>query len=163
VQSNTYIIKDDAFFEKSVHVRGSLITRTHVDFWGDLVVVEGSLSLGNRSTIRGNVRAESAFIGSDVEIGGKLMTTGDTTVLEGVRLKEIDSAGSVAIKPDAVIDRIVAEGNVEINGKASIGYVSPRARSSSRRHSAGCWTLRVDVRCATTPPVALHVADSLNS
>ena len=26
VKSNTYIIKDDAFFEKSVHVRGSLIT-----------------------------------------------------------------------------------------------------------------------------------------
>jgi predicted acyltransferase (DUF342 family) len=127
VQSNTYIIKDDAFFEKSVHVRGSLITGTHVDFWGDLVV-EGSLSLGNRSTIRGNVRAESAFIGSDVEIGGKLMTTGDTTVLEGVRLKEIDSAGSVAIKPDAVIDRIVAEGNVETNGKASIGYISAKGK-----------------------------------
>ena len=47
VQSNTYIIKDKAFFEKSVHVRGSLITGTHVGFWGDLIV-EWSLSLGNR-------------------------------------------------------------------------------------------------------------------
>jgi predicted acyltransferase (DUF342 family) len=132
VQSNTYIIKDKAFFEKSVHVRGSLITGTHVGFLGDLIV-EGSLSLGNRSTVRGNVRAESAFIGNDVEIGGILTTTDDTTLLEGVRLKEIDSAGSVTIKPDAVIDRIVAEGNVEISGKTSIGYISTKGKVIVRK------------------------------
>ena len=132
VQSNTYIIKADAFFEKSVHVRGSLITGTHVGFWGDLIV-EGSLSLGNRSTVRGNVRAESAFIGNDVEVGGIMTTTDDATLLEGVRLREIDSAGSVTIKPDAVIDRIVAEGNVEISGKTSIGYISTKGKVIVRK------------------------------
>ena len=132
VRSNTYVIKDEAFFEKSVHVRGSLITGTHVDFRGDLIV-EGSLSLGNRSTVRGNVRAESAFIGNDVEIGGILTTTDGTTVLERVRLKEIDSAGNVTIEPDAVIDRIVAEGNVEINGKTSIGYISTKSKVIVRK------------------------------
>ena len=132
VQSNTYIIKDEAFFEKSVHVRGSLITGTHVGFWGDLIV-EGSLSLGNRSTVRGNVMAESAFIGNDVEIGGILTTTDGTTLLERVRLKEIDSAGNVTIEPDAVIDRIVAEGNVEISGKTSIGYISTKGKVIVRK------------------------------
>jgi predicted acyltransferase (DUF342 family) len=132
VQSNTYIIKDEAFFEKSVHVRGSLITGTHVGFWGDLIV-EGSLSLGNRSTVRGNVRAESAFIGNDVEIGGILTTTNDTTLLEGVHLGEIDSAGSITIKPDAVIDQIVAEGNVEISGKTSIGHISTKGKVIVRK------------------------------
>jgi cytoskeletal protein CcmA (bactofilin family) len=127
VRSNTYVIKDEAFFEKSVHVRGSLITGTHVGFRGDLIV-EGSLSLGNRSTVRGNVRAESAFIGNDVEIGGILTTTDGTTLLERVRLKEIDSAGNVTIEPDAVIDRIVAEGNVEINGKTSVGCISTKGK-----------------------------------
>ena len=124
-KSDTYIIKDDAFFDKSVHVRGNLITATHVGFWGDLIV-EGSLSLGNRSSVRGNVRAESAFVGNDAEIGGTLTTTDDTTLLEGVRLREVDSAGSVTIKPDAVIDRIVAGGNVEISGKASVGSISTK-------------------------------------
>jgi predicted acyltransferase (DUF342 family) len=132
VKSNTYIIKDDAFFEKSVHVRGSLITGTHVGFWRDLIV-EGSLSLGNRSPVRGNVRAESEFIGNDAELSGILTTTDDTTLLEGVRLTEIDSSGSVTIKPDAVIDRIVAEGNVEINGKASIGYISTKGKVIVRK------------------------------
>ena len=132
VRSNTYVIKDEAFFEKSVHVRGSLITGTHVGFRGDLIV-EGSLSLGNRSTVGGNVRAESAFIGNDVEIGGILTTTDDTTLLERVRLKEIDSAGIVTIEPDAVIDRIVAEGNVEINGKTSIGYISTKGKVIVRK------------------------------
>jgi len=132
VQSNTYIINDEAFFEKSVHVRGSLITGTHVGFWGDLIV-EGSLSLGNRSTVRGNVRAESAFIGNDVEIGGILTTTNDTTLLEGVHLREIDSAGSITIKPDAVIDQIVAEGNVEISGKTSIGHISTKGKVIVRK------------------------------
>ncbi len=132
VRSNTYVIKDEAFFEKSVHVRGSLITGTHVGFRGDLIV-EGSLSLGNRSTVRGSVRAESAFIGNDVEIGGILTTTDDTTLLERVRLKEIDSAGIVTIEPDAVIDRIVAEGNVVINGKTSIGYISTKGKVIVRK------------------------------
>ena len=132
VKSNTYIIKDDTFFEKSVHVAGSLITGTHVGFWGDLIV-EGSLSLGNRSTVRGNVRAKSAFIGKDAEIGGILTTTNDTTLLEGARMREIDSAGSVTIKPDAIIDRIVAEGNVEINGTASIGYISTKGKDIVRK------------------------------
>ncbi|HYC20464.1 MAG TPA: polymer-forming cytoskeletal protein [Candidatus Bathyarchaeia archaeon] len=143
VQSNTYIIKDEAFFEKSVHVRGSLITGSHVGFWGDLIV-EGSLSLGNRSTVRGNIRAESAFIGNDAEIGGILTTTNDATLLDGVRLGEIDSARSVTIKPDAVIDRIVAEGNAEISGEKALAISLPRARSLSGRRSAGRWTL-----CAT--------------
>ena len=125
VKSNTYIIKNDTFFEKNVHVSGNLITGTHVGFWGDLVV-DGALSLGNSSTVHGNVRAESAFIGNDAEIGGKLTTIDDTTLLEGARLQEVDSGGSVAIKPDAVIDRIVAEGNVEIRGKASIGFISTK-------------------------------------
>jgi predicted acyltransferase (DUF342 family) len=108
VKSNTHIIKEDAFFEKSVHVRGSLITGTHVGFWGDLIV-EGSFILGSRSSVRGNVRVERAFIGNDAEIGGTLTTTDDTTLLEGVRLRDVDSAGRVTIKPDAVIERIVAE------------------------------------------------------
>jgi predicted acyltransferase (DUF342 family) len=132
VRSNTYIIKAEALFEKSVHVRGSLIAGTHVGFWADLIV-EGSLSLGNRSTVRGNVGAESAFIGNDVEIGGMLTTTGDATLLEGVRLREIDSAGNVTIKPDAVIDRILAEGNVEISGKASIGHISTKGKVIIRK------------------------------
>jgi len=132
VKSNTYIIKGEAFFEKSVHVGGSLITGAHVGFCGDLIV-EGTLSLGNRSTVRGNVRAKSAFIGNDAEIGGTLTTTDDTTLLEGVRLREIDSAGSVTMKSDAIIDRIVAEGNVEINGKASIGYISTKGKVIVRK------------------------------
>jgi hypothetical protein len=53
--------------------------------------------------------------------------------LEGVRLKEIDSAGSVTINPDAVIDRIVAEGNVEISGKTSIGSISTKGKVIVRK------------------------------
>jgi cytoskeletal protein CcmA (bactofilin family) len=132
VKSNTYIIKNDTFFEKSVHVSGNLITGTNVSFWGDLIV-EGALSLGNRSTVRGNVRAESVFIGNDAEIGGILTTIDDSTLLEGARLREVDSGGSVAIKPDAVIDRIVAEGNVEISGKASIGFISTKGKVIVRK------------------------------
>jgi cytoskeletal protein CcmA (bactofilin family) len=131
-KTNTYIIKDNAFFEKSVRVRGNLITGSHVGFWADLIV-EGSLDLGNRSTVRGNVKAESAFIGQGAEIGGVLMTTNDTTILEGVRLKEVDSGGSISIKPDAVIERIVADGNVEINGKASIGFISTKGKVIVRK------------------------------
>ncbi len=126
-KSNTYIIRSNVFFEKSVHVRGNLITGSHVSFWEDLVV-EGSLDLGNRSTVRGNVKAESAFIGRDTEIGGVLLTTDDTTLLEGARLKEVESGGSILVKPDAVIERIVADGNVEINGKASIGFISTKGK-----------------------------------
>jgi cytoskeletal protein CcmA (bactofilin family) len=132
VKSNTYIIKNNTFFEKHVHVRGHLITGSHVGFWGDLIV-EGALSLGNRSTVRGNVRAESAFIGSDAEIGGILTTTDDTILLDGARLNEVDSGGSVAVKPDAVIERIVAQGNVEINGKASIGFISTKGKVIIRK------------------------------
>ena len=132
VKSNTYIIKNDTFFEKSVHVSGNLITGTHVGFWGNLIV-DGTLTLGNRSTVRGNVRAESAFVGSDAEIGGILTTVDDTTLLEGARLREVDSGGSVAIKPDAVIDRIVAEGDVEISGKASIGFISTKGKVIVRK------------------------------
>ena len=126
-KSNTYIIKDNVFFERSVHVRGNLITGKNVSFWGDLIV-EGSLDLGFRSTVRGNVKAESAFIGKDAEIGGVLITADDTTLLEGVKLKEVDSGGSIFVKPDAVIERIVAEGNVEIKGKASIGFISTKGK-----------------------------------
>jgi cytoskeletal protein CcmA (bactofilin family) len=131
-KSNTYIIKNDTFFEKNVHVSGNLITGTHVGFWGDLIV-DGALTLGNRSTVRGNVRAESAFIGNDVEIGGVLTTTDDTTVLDGARIQEIDSRGGVAVKSDAVIDRIVAEGNVEVSGKASIGFISAKGTVIERK------------------------------
>jgi predicted acyltransferase (DUF342 family) len=113
-------------------VSGNLITGTHVGFWGDLIV-EGTLSLGNRSTVRGNVRAESAFIGNDAEIGGMLTTTDDTALLEGARIGEVESGGSVAIKPDVVIDRIVAEGNVEISGKASIGFISTKGKVIVRK------------------------------
>ena len=60
-QSNTYIIKDEAFSEKSVHVRGSLITGTHVGFWGDLIV-EGSLSLGNRGPSAGTLRQKALLL-----------------------------------------------------------------------------------------------------
>ncbi len=126
-KSNTYIIKDNVFFERSVRVRGNLITGSNVNFWENLVV-EGSLDLGNRSTVRGDVKAESAFIGKDAEIGGVLMTADDTTLLEGVRLKEVESGGSIFVKPDAVIERIVAEGNVEISGKASIGLISTKGK-----------------------------------
>ncbi len=126
-KSNTYIIRDSVFFERSVHVRGNLITGRNVSFWEDLVV-EGSLELGNRSTVRGNVTAESAFIGKDAEIGGALLTADDTTLLEGVKLKEVESGGSVLVKPDVVIERIVADGNVEINGKASIGFISTKGK-----------------------------------
>ncbi len=126
-KSNTYIIKNNVFFERSVHVRGNLITGNNVSFWEDLIV-EGSLDLGNRSTVRGNVKAESAFIGKDAEIGGVLTTADDTTLLEGVKLKEVDSGGSIFVKPDAVIERIVADGNVEINGKASIGFISTKGK-----------------------------------
>ncbi|MEI7827860.1 MAG: hypothetical protein WCI87_08730 [Euryarchaeota archaeon] len=132
VKSNTYIVKNDTFFEKNVHVSGNLITGTHVGFWGDLIV-EGALSLGNRSTVRGNVRAQSAFIGNDAEVGGILTTIDDTTLLEGARLREINSGGSVEIKPEAVIDRIVAEGNVDISGKANIGVISTKGKVIVRK------------------------------
>ncbi len=126
-KSNTYIIRDNVFFERSVHVRGNLITGRNVSFWEDLIV-EGSLDLGNRSTVRGNVNAESAFIGKDAEIGGVLTTADDTTLFEGARLKEVDSGGSILVKPEAVIERIIADGNVEINGKASIGFISTKGK-----------------------------------
>jgi len=126
-KSNTYIIRDNVFFERSVHVRGNLITGRNVSFWEDLSV-EGSLDLGNRSTVRGNVKAESAFIGKDAEIGGVLTTADDTTLFEGARLKEVDSGGSILVKPEAVIERIIADGNVEINGKASIGFISTKGK-----------------------------------
>ncbi len=126
-KSNTYIVRDNVFFERSVYVRGNLITGRNVSFWEDLIV-EGSLDLGNRSTVRGNVKAESAFIGKDAEIEGVLTTADDATLFEGARLKEVDSGGSILIKPEAVIERIIADGNVEINGKASIGFISTKGK-----------------------------------
>ena len=90
-----------------MHERGGLIIDTHVGFWGDSIV-ERSLSI--RQVDRSRERkVQSASIGNDAQIGGIFTTTDDATLFEGVRLRGIDSAGSVTIKPDAAIDQIAVE------------------------------------------------------
>lgn len=117
-KTNTYIIQKKSYFEKDMFFDGNVITGINTYFWKNLKV-NGTLKLGIGSSIKENLTAKSAIIGSKSKI--KCIEVDDNlTLLNGAKIKFATCNGNTIIHSNCCIDLIKTKGILEIIGAAYI-------------------------------------------
>ncbi len=118
--SDTYIIEKKAYFEDAVVIDGNVIVGAGANFWNGLTV-SGSLELGKGSFVKGDVKADSAIIGSRTEITGKVEVENDLTLLDEVAIAgSATCGGEMLVRPGCSMVFAKADNTLELIGKVNV-------------------------------------------
>ncbi|MCK5307202.1 MAG: polymer-forming cytoskeletal protein [Zetaproteobacteria bacterium] len=118
--SDTYIVQKKAYFENAVAIDGNVMVGAGANFWQGLTV-SGSLELGKGSFVKGDVKADSAIIGSRTEITGSIEVENDLTLLDDVIVaKSATCGGEMLVRPGSSITFAKADSTLELIGKVDI-------------------------------------------
>ena len=118
--SDTYIIEKKAYFEDAVAIDGNVMVGAGANFWNGLRV-SGSLELGKGSFVKGDVKADSAIIGSRTEITGNIEVENDLTLLDEVAIAgSATCGGEMIVRPGCSMAFAKADSTLELIGKVDI-------------------------------------------
>ena len=118
--SDTYIIEKKAYFEDAVTIDGNVMAGAGANFWKGLTV-SGSLELGKGSFVKGDVKADSAIIGSRTEITGNIEIENDLTLLDEVAIAgSATCGGEMLVRPGCSMAFAKADTTIELIGKVDI-------------------------------------------
>ena len=118
--SDTYIIEKKAYFQDAVAIDGNVMIGAGANFWKGLKV-SGSLELGKGSFVKGDIKANSAIIGSRTEITGNVDIVNDLTLLDEVSIaRSATCGGEMLVRPGCSIAFTKADSTLELIGKVDI-------------------------------------------
>lgn len=122
---DTYIAPRGSFFDGHVRIDGSLITPADTHFWGRLVVA-GRLELGPKSSVGGQVIAQSAIIGPWAKVKGPLITLEGVTVCDHACIQSIQAGGHVLLRPGVTVGDVKSDETIVVVGKVQSGKLLGR-------------------------------------
>lgn len=127
-ESNTYIAEKRAYFEDEVRLDGNLIAGPLANFWKSLHTT-GSVELGKRTIVRGNLQAKRILLGPGSEIHGNLWAEEEAILLDGVIVNGSATCGGLMkIRPACRIGFAKADKVLELVGKVEIGNIESGTR-----------------------------------
>ncbi len=122
-ESNTFIITKNSSYTRPIASRVNLILGINA-MCMEQVAIEGSLELGKKAQITGNVWAKKAILGPGSAIFGDLTVDGDLTALDNAKVTgHVLVTGSAFIRPGVRFGSLDAGGLIEIQGKPPSKYV----------------------------------------
>ncbi|ADN35696.1 conserved hypothetical protein [Methanolacinia petrolearia DSM 11571] len=122
---NTFIAPAGSYFEGNVKINGDFVVPPLTHFWGVLDVA-GNLELGPRSSVKSRVLCRNAVIGPHTEINGPLRASGDVTICDSAKIKTIEAAGDVILRPGVETGDVKSEGTIYVYGKVKSGKLFGR-------------------------------------
>ncbi|MDH7592891.1 MAG: polymer-forming cytoskeletal protein [Methanomicrobiales archaeon] len=124
-QGDTYIAPKGAFFDGNVKLDGHFIAPPDTHVWGKLVI-GGRLELGPRSSVGGEVLAQSAIIGHGARIKGPLIVLENATVCDDATIHSIQAGGNVVIRPGVKVGDVTCDETITVYGKIKSGKLVGR-------------------------------------
>jgi hypothetical protein len=116
-ESNTLIIMKNSSYTRPIAHRVNLIMGINARCM-EQVAIEGSLELGKKAQITGNVWTKKAILGPGSIIYGDLTVDGDLTALDNAKVTgHVLVVGGAFIRPGVRFGSLDAGGLIEIQGK----------------------------------------------
>jgi hypothetical protein len=116
-ESNTLIITKNSSYTRPIAHRVNLILGINARCM-EQVAIDGSLELGKKAQITGNVWAKKAILGPGSIIYGDLAVDGDLTALDNAKVTgHVLVVGGAFIRPGVRFGSLDAGGLIEIQGK----------------------------------------------
>ncbi len=116
-ESNTLIITKNSSYTRPIAHRINLILGINA-MCMEQVAIEGSLELGKKAQITGNVWAKKAILGPGSVIYGDLAVDGDLIALDNAKVTgHVLVVGGAFIRPGVRFGSLDAGGLIEIQGK----------------------------------------------
>ena len=117
---DTFFAPKGAYFEGNVKIDGNFIVPAHTHFWGRLSV-SGTLELGPKSSIAGDVDCWNAIIGSHSRIKGPLVAHGDVTILDHAMVHSVKAGGKVILRTGVHVGDVTSSDTIVVHGKIKSG------------------------------------------
>lgn len=122
---DSFIAPAGSFFDGNVKIPGNFIVAAGTHFWGRLDV-GGTLELGPRSTVGGDVTCENAIIGSQVRIKGSLSVLENVTVCDEARIRCLHAGGDITLRPGVHVGAVSSDETIYVCGKIKSGKLTGR-------------------------------------
>jgi cytoskeletal protein CcmA (bactofilin family) len=124
-QGDSFIAPTGSFFDGNVKIPGNFIVAPDTHFWGRLDV-DGTLELGPRSTIGGDVTCDNAIIGTGVRIKGLLNVIENVTVCDEARIRSLHAGGDITLRPGVQVGDVSSDETIFVCGKIKSGKLTGR-------------------------------------
>ncbi len=122
---DSFIAPAGSFFDGNVKIPGNFIVAPDTHFWGRLDV-GGTLELGPRSTVGGDVTCENAIIGSQVRIKGSLNVLENVTVCDGARIHSLHAGKDIILRPGVQVGTVSSNETIYVYGIIKSGKLTGR-------------------------------------
>ncbi|MBP2030201.1 putative acyltransferase (DUF342 family) [Methanohalophilus levihalophilus] len=127
-ESNTYIAEKRSYFKDEIRVDGNLIAGALSNFWKSLSAT-GTVELGKRTIVRGDLKATRILLGPGSEITGNLHAEDEAILLDGAIIGgSATCGGQMKIRPGCKIKFAKADRELELVGKVHIGEIESGTR-----------------------------------
>lgn len=127
-ESNTYIAEKRSYFKDEIRVDGNLIAGALSNFWKSLHA-SGSVELGKKTIVRGDLQAKRILLGPGSEIHGNLHADEEAILLDGSVVNgSATCGGQMKIRPGCKIEFAKADRELELVGKVQIGDIESGTR-----------------------------------
>ncbi len=128
LESNTYIAEKRSYFKNEIRLDGNLIAGALSNFWESLYAT-GSVELGKKTIIRGDLQGKRILLGAGSEVHGNLHAEEEAILLDGAIVKgSATSGGQMKIRPGCKIEFAKADKELELVGKVHIGEIESGTR-----------------------------------
>jgi cytoskeletal protein CcmA (bactofilin family) len=117
---DTFFAQKGAYFEGNVKIDGNFVVPARTHFWGRLTVT-GTLELGPRSSVAGDVTCWSAIIGGQSRIKGRLVAHGDVTLLDHAVVHSVQAGGKVILRTGVSVGDVTSNDTIIIHGRIKSG------------------------------------------
>lgn len=124
-QGDTYIAPKGAYFDGNVKLDGHFIAPPDTHIWGKLVV-GGRLELGPRSSVGGEVLAQSAIIGQGTKIRGTLIVLENAVICDNAMIHSIQAGGHVLLRRGVRVGDVRSDETITVHGRITSGKLIGR-------------------------------------
>ncbi|KAF1078813.1 polymer-forming cytoskeletal protein [Methanogenium sp. MK-MG] len=124
-QGDNFIAPKGSFFDGNVKISGNFIVASDTHFWGHLDV-DGTLELGPRSTVGGDITCRNAVIGNQVRIKGLLSVAENVTVCDGAHIRSLHAGGDITLRQGVQVGDVSSNETIFVCGKIKSGKLTGR-------------------------------------